>query len=140
MKPSIKTTVKLFLFGIMACLVFDNCSDSQATKKNAASDELKASVAVNPDPMMNKGIGPISEVILDEINNEWVEEGKKIYNEKCTSCHKPTEKFVGPAQQGVLQRRTPEWVMNMILNPQLSEDQLKKLWKAMPKPLNQLIN
>ena len=37
----------------------------------------------------------------------------------CTACHKPNEKFIGPPQAGVLERRTPEWIMNMILNPEV---------------------
>ena len=32
--------------------------------------------------------------------------------------HKPTKKFIGPAPKGILERRSPEWVMNMILNPE----------------------
>ncbi len=43
--------------------------------------------------------------------------GAEIYQKMCTACHKPTERFIGPAPQGVLTRRSPEWVMNMILNP-----------------------
>jgi hypothetical protein len=36
----------------------------------------------------------------------------------CTACHKPEKNFIGPAPKGVLDRRTPEWIMNMILNPE----------------------
>ena len=52
----------------------------------------------------------------------------QIYKEKCTACHKPYEKFVGPAPKGVLERRSPEWVMNMILNPEqmIKEDPIAK--------------
>jgi cytochrome c len=72
----------------------------------------------------NIGIGPVKELILPEkIDQAMVAEGKKIYEEKCTACHKPYEKYIGPAQAGVLKRRTPEWVMNMILNP---EEMIKK--------------
>lgn len=34
------------------------------------------------------------------------------------ACHKPDKKFIGPAPKGILERRTPEWIMNMILNPE----------------------
>ncbi len=67
----------------------------------------------------NIGIGPVKEVKLgQQIDQAMVAEGKKIYDEKCTACHKPYEKYIGPAPAGVLKRRTPEWVMNMILNPE----------------------
>lgn len=67
----------------------------------------------------NIGIGPVKELKLPEqIDQAMAAEGKKIYDEKCTACHKPYEKYIGPAPVGVLKRRTPEWVMNMILNPE----------------------
>ncbi len=34
------------------------------------------------------------------------------------ACHKPDKKFIGPAPKGILAKRSPEWVMNMILNPE----------------------
>jgi cytochrome c len=37
---------------------------------------------------------------------------------KCMACHNPTKKFIGPTPLGVLDRRAPEWVMNMILDPE----------------------
>ena len=43
--------------------------------------------------------------------------GKEVYEKMCTACHKVEKKFIGPSPKGVLERRSPEWVMNMILNP-----------------------
>lgn len=64
------------------------------------------------------GIGPIKEVKLEPINPELVTKGKGIYEMKCLPCHKMDERLVGPPMRGVTKRRTPEWIMNMILNPQ----------------------
>jgi cytochrome c551/c552 len=51
------------------------------------------------------------------LNAQWVSNGKSIYDMKCQSCHKLTdEKLVGPGWKGVTQRRTPDWIMNMITN------------------------
>ena len=38
------------------------------------------------------------------------------------------QRMIGPAMEGVLERRSPEWVMNMILNPDgmLREDPIAK--------------
>lgn len=67
----------------------------------------------------NKGIGPVTSVtIAPEIDEAMAKEGEEIFNAKCTACHKPDKKFIGPAPKDILERRTPEWVMNMILNPQ----------------------
>ncbi len=68
-------------------------------------------------PMTN-GIGPVSSVQLGALNQAMVSEGADLFKNKCSSCHKPTQKYVGPAPAGVLDRRKPEWIMNMILNPE----------------------
>lgn len=65
------------------------------------------------------GVGPVQQkVTLDAITPTLAAAGKKIFDEKCSACHKIGEKYVGPDLKGVTQRRSPEWVMNMILNPQ----------------------
>jgi cytochrome c551/c552 len=42
--------------------------------------------------------------------------GKEIFETKCNACHKYDERYVGPALGKVTHRRTPEYVMNMILD------------------------
>ena len=75
----------------------------------------KASVRVD---LANKGVGPITNVSLDKsIDLELANAGKVIFELKCMACHKVEENFIGPALKGVMKRRSPEWVMNMILNP-----------------------
>jgi len=69
----------------------------------------------------NYGIGPIAKgdvVLGDAIDKTMADQGKEVYAKMCTACHKPEKKFIGPAPKGVLSRRTPEWIMNMILNPE----------------------
>ena len=66
-----------------------------------------------------KGVGPISNVSLsEEIDMNMANQGKAIFMTMCTSCHKPNEDFIGPSPVGILKRRSPEWIMNMILNPE----------------------
>ncbi len=67
---------------------------------------------------MTVGIGPVSSIQMGALNQAMVTEGAEIFKNKCSSCHKPTQKYVGPAPVGVLDRRKPEWIMNMILNPE----------------------
>ena len=51
------------------------------------------------------------------LNQQWVSNGKGIYELKCQSCHKLTEeRLVGPGWAGVTKRREPHWIMNMITN------------------------
>lgn len=65
-----------------------------------------------------KGVGPVKEVTLASIDASLVEKGKSIFDSKCSACHKINEKSVGPALKDVTKRRKPEWIMNMILNPE----------------------
>ena len=46
-----------------------------------------------------------------------VAKGKDIFDKMCTACHRLGKKFIGPPPNGLFEKRTPEWVMNMILNP-----------------------
>ena len=71
------------------------------------------------DPMENKGLGPIKSLTLDaEIDAEMASAGQVVYEQMCTACHKAEKNFIGPAPKGIMERRSPEWVMNMILNPE----------------------
>ena len=77
------------------------------------------------DSLSNKGVGPITNVILeDQVNISMANSGEKLFNQLCTSCHMINEDYIGPAMSGILVRRSPEWIMNMILNPiqMLEED------------------
>ncbi|MCB1179579.1 MAG: cytochrome c [Leptospiraceae bacterium] len=68
--------------------------------------------------MANKGVGPIKNIELEDIDESLVEKGKEIFKANCTACHKFEKRVVGPPLAGVTQRRSPEWIMNMILNPE----------------------
>ncbi len=54
---------------------------------------------------------------MGEADRERIEKGKEIFKTKCSACHKVGEKYIGPDLAGVTDRRTPTYVMNMILNP-----------------------
>lgn len=79
--------------------------------------------------LTNKGVGPIKSVTLaPEIDQAMATHGADVYKKMCMACHKPDKKFIGPSPTGILERRTPEWVMNMILNPEamIEKDPLAK--------------
>ncbi len=98
-----------------------SCGGTAEQKNSPASGPVVSTPAVKADPgdpMSNKGIGPVTEVVLGEIDPAMVAEGEEIFKKMCSACHKPEEKFIGPAPKGILDRRSPEWIMNMILNPE----------------------
>lgn len=66
----------------------------------------------------NMGVGPVTEELkLGAVDDAMAAEGQKIFEAKCSACHKVGERYVGPDLAGVTTRRSPEWIMNMILNP-----------------------
>lgn len=97
----------------------------QAAEDNSAPAE-KASERI---ALENKGVGPINEVVLaPEIDEQMAAKGEEIYNQMCVACHRIGKRFIGPAPNNILERRSAEWVMNMILNPEVmvKEDPLAK--------------
>ena len=104
------------LIPIFALLI--SCGGSDPDHSSSTVKEQSENVENSDDPMKNKGIGPVKNVKLGPIDALMAQEGQKIYQAKCSACHKSEEKFIGPAPKGILDRRSPEWVMNMILNPE----------------------
>ena len=95
---------------LIALLPFIGCKKSDAAPDNNNTN------TENADPLLNKGIGPIKSVTLEEIDPAKVKIGKKVWESKCAACHKFNERIVGPPMAGISTRRSPEWILNMILN------------------------
>lgn len=87
------------------------------TEKSTVADKsVKASERID---LTNKGVGPIKSLELPaEIDQAMAANGEEIFNKMCTACHRPDKKFIGPAPMKIMERRTPAWIMNMILNPE----------------------
>ncbi len=90
-------------------------NDSESTAAPAKAEEPKADDSMID--LTNKGIGPITSVELGDLDQGMADAGKQIFDSFCVACHKANEDFIGPAPKDILKRRSPEWVMNMILNP-----------------------
>jgi mono/diheme cytochrome c family protein len=78
--------------------------------------------AVKPDTgltaeQLELGIGPVRRLTLGEVDEELAEQGQAVFSLKCAACHKLDQRYVGPSLGGILERRKPEFVMNMMLNP-----------------------
>ncbi|TDN83860.1 cytochrome c [Salegentibacter sp. 24] len=124
--------------GLTLTLVFSfmACGNSEKDEKenislddySSETQEKETEVISTPDKagddLSNKGIGPVKSLDFPEgIDSEMANQGAVIFKNMCSACHKMDKKFVGPALVGVTQRRSPEWIMNMILNP---EEMIKK--------------
>ena len=115
---------KIILFFGLIFLV--SCGSSEEKKKgfeyNRTQKQQKKEYSVGessvPIDLNNKGIGPIKSIDFGgSIDNDLAQQGKAVFNQKCTACHMANRKLIGPAMQGIYDRRSPEWVMNMLLNP-----------------------
>ncbi len=101
---------------------FEMSRTKKEDKPEAASEGV-------PVDLNNKGVGPITSVdFADEIDTEMAAKGEQTFKTICTACHMPEQRMIGPAMKGLYERRSPEWVMNMILNPDgmLKEDPIAK--------------
>lgn len=117
-----------------------SCGGKEEEKKEGFSYEKKAPTEqktkqVAPVPaskkidLTNKGIGPITSLSLpSNIDQTMATHGADIFKKMCAACHRTDKKFIGPAVKNILSRRSPEWVMNMILNPEemVQKDPLAK--------------
>lgn len=137
MLKSVITKKGLFILLAFTPFLFQACGGSdkkneQQSTQEAPKQEESTGMAVEEalaDPMKVKGVGPIKEVALGaSIDQEMAGKGKQIFEEMCSACHKVEERFVGPALKEVTTRRSPEWIMNMILNPEVmvKEDPIAK--------------
>jgi len=100
-------------------ILMSSCGGDKAKKEVATPVKEEKKEVAKVDPMTDKGVGKITSITLGEIDPAMVAEGEAIFKAKCTACHKISKRFVGPGLKGVTQRRTPEWIMNMILDPEL---------------------
>ncbi|MFM1878714.1 MAG: hypothetical protein RLZZ241_1580 [Bacteroidota bacterium] len=88
---------------------------NRSKKETPAAAQSKDGVPVD---LSNKGIGPVSNVAFGaEIDQALAAQGEAKFNSICIACHQINQRMIGPALAGVYERRSPEWVMNMILNP-----------------------
>ena len=135
MKPVLKILSLFIVLLVISCGGDEKKKESSKVKIKSQTTEKKADTkkaTTKPSEtidLTNKGVGPITSLTLPaEIDQAMVTKGADVYKKMCTACHKVGKKFIGPAPNGVLKRRTPEWVMNMILNPEemVSKDPLAK--------------
>ncbi|RMA58706.1 c-type cytochrome [Ulvibacter antarcticus] len=136
MKYFLKSMTILFTLALISCGGGEEKKEEKIsigqkpkveTKTEApTSNEVPASQRITLD---NKGVGKIKNVELGAtVDQAMVDRGANLFKTNCTACHKIDKRFIGPSPTGILKRRSPEWIMNMILDPKLmaEEDQCAK--------------
>lgn len=111
-----KTILALLTLTLLALGCGENKSDSPAG--TSGKEKLAQKFGLTLFEYEN-GVGPIKEKIqLGEIDQIKAKTGEKLFTEKCTQCHKLDERYTGPALRDITTRRTPEFILNQILNPE----------------------
>lgn len=148
----IQTLLKPVQFGIMVLLcgtLLFSCSsgenenqgaDAQEETGIAGQEEAPAEEAPAADD--GKGIGPVTTVEVGaEIDDALATTGQTLFEGKCSACHQLSDqKVVGPGLAGVTERRKPEWVMNMIINPEEMTKKDPEAKKLLAEHLTQMTN
>ncbi|MEE9430410.1 MAG: c-type cytochrome [Melioribacteraceae bacterium] len=133
--------IKYFVVLLIVAVLFVNCGDSK-DKVNSAKKSVKkivkketvkkiettGKIDFDAPALDNKGVGKIKNLKLSALDEKLAASGKETYKKMCTACHKFKKRYIGPALLGVTKRRSPEWIMNMILDPEkmVAEDPLAK--------------
>jgi len=116
---------------LVTLLISVGCSSDNSQQANAgmtqpanktvvvtATNNTSANAAGLTDFQMEYGIGPIKEELkLAAVDVKLAKKGEKTFETKCYSCHRLNDRYVGPPLVEVTKRRKPEYIMNMILNP-----------------------
>ncbi len=112
------------LIALLLMVMVSACGGGGETKEEKGSNPYSTTEKNdkgNPEYDPNRGEGKWTAEnigVTDALDAAKAESGQKITEVKCSSCHKMTEeRLVGPGWAGVTKRRTGEWIMNFISDP-----------------------
>jgi len=130
-------SVGLFAF----CRSREGGASSASGTEQAAAAVLPAGSGPVDAPQADKGIGPVKDLKLGPVDAKLAAQGHDLFVPNCGGCHGFDRDMTGPSLRGVLVRRTPEFVMNMLLNTAEMEQKnetvralVKKFSVPMPHP------
>lgn len=117
------SAVYLTMLLALSIIILTGCGDSQGQDPAQFSNNKTVTANTNTGGLSDfetkNGIGPVKQIIeLSALDLKLAKQGEDIFLSKCASCHKLDERYVGPAQRNILERRSPEYIMNMMLNPE----------------------
>ncbi|AMM52594.1 cytochrome C [Rufibacter sp. DG15C] len=144
LKSSLKRLAPLFIGGVLLLSCSSEKSEGYADQykkeQEATADAAAPAEEVVEDNGM--GIGPVSTVQVGaDIDQALATSGKSLFEGKCSACHQLSDqKIVGPGLAGVTDRRKPEWVMNMIINPEEMTKKDPTAKKLLAEHLTQMTN
>jgi hypothetical protein len=114
-----KVVILFSLISLVAACGGSKSTDGEKSGSNPYSTSETTTGIPEYDPHRGEGKWTAENVAVGaSLDAAMATSGEKIQAVKCASCHKLTgERLVGPGWKGVTQRRSPEWIMNFITNP-----------------------
>jgi len=100
---------------LISTLILMNCGGDSETIRETKVPKLSPE-GLTQDQLKH-GIGPIVSFTLGPQNDALVQKGLDVFTVKYVACHKVSERLVGPPLAGVTNKRSPAFILNMILNP-----------------------
>ncbi|MBB6611644.1 cytochrome c [Pontibacter sp. Tf4] len=137
---------QLGVMAIFCSAILFSCSSGGNEEQAADAPQEEAGLAhqeeAAPAEDNGLGIGPVTSVEVGEgIDQALADNGKSIFEGKCSACHQLSDqKIVGPGLAGVTERRKPEWIMNMIINPEQMTKEDPTAKKLLAEHLTQMTN
>ncbi len=114
---------------LLPILLVVGCGGGKKSESSSNTTEQKAQqtatveqtqATAQSEQVSEFGVGPIQEPLNlpETIDEALAKKGQELFDKKgCTACHELDKKKVGPPLRGVTDQRPPEWIMNMIMNP-----------------------
>ena len=116
MKKQFTLQVIVALAALVSCWVVSGCSSAPETD---AERQARWTAGNLNSWETEHGIGPITEDIqLAAVDPAKAASGQDIFIKKCATCHYLDHKKTGPALRDVTKRRSSEYVLNQVLNPE----------------------
>lgn len=98
------------------CSSPDN-NDTPAITSSGSSSQPTSTSGDLSAAELEHGIGPVKAFEPGPIDDALAATGDELFRLKCSACHKVEERYIGPALGDVTTKRSPAYIMNMILNP-----------------------
>jgi mono/diheme cytochrome c family protein len=122
-----RTTIVLALLSLVlaAC---EGARNNSSWSTNEAYSPTEAVDELVPGADPSRGVGPVKHFNMAGLDPDRAVDGAALFKTRCSACHKLDERYIGPALAGITTRRQPEWILNMILQPEkmLAEDPVAK--------------
>jgi mono/diheme cytochrome c family protein len=101
---------------LLVALVYTGCGNGEEADRRTDTREAEPELT---DFELEHGIGPVTDRLdIGDLDVERARRGADIFDRRCTACHRMGRRFVGPPLGEVTEMRSPEFIINFILNPE----------------------